>query len=78
MFKVQLKKKETSTKPVIQPSTAFGADSDEEEGDAGERFDRKYANLKAKDERLVQKVLEENPDAYKYDEVFDEIEVKLL
>jgi coiled-coil domain-containing protein 55 len=60
----------------IKKAAVFGSDSEEEPEDAGTRFDRKYANQKAKDQRLVEQVLAEDPSAYEYDNVYDEIEKK--
>lgn len=52
-------------------------DSDEEKPQtSAEKFHSKYGNLKARDERAVKKVLEENPDIYDYDAAYGSIQEK--
>ncbi|KAI6177371.1 Zinc finger, C3HC4 type [Aphelenchoides bicaudatus] len=65
-------------KPVqsAQVQNVFGdEDSDEEKPQtSAEKFHSKYGNLKARDERAVKKVLEENPDIYDYDGAYDSMQ----
>jgi hypothetical protein len=54
----------------------FGDDESDEEKPqtSAEKFQSKYGNLKARDERAVKKVLEENPDIYDYDGAYDSVQ----
>ncbi|KAI6197570.1 hypothetical protein M3Y94_01240000 [Aphelenchoides besseyi] len=52
----------------------FGEESDEDETaqtSKTQRFDTKYGGLKAREQRAVERVLEDDPNAYAYDEVYD-------
>jgi hypothetical protein len=55
----------------------FGEDdSDDEAKPQTSTFQSKYGNLKAKTDRAVQKVIEENPDIYDYDGAYESMQRK--
>lgn len=59
----------------------FGDDDEDEipkPQTSAEKFHSKYGNLKAKDERVVKKILEETPDIYDYDAAYDNIQKKRI
>ncbi|KAI1732526.1 coiled-coil domain-containing protein 55 domain-containing protein [Ditylenchus destructor] len=68
-------KKASTVKDLPKPvSSEFQYDSDDEPKPTSksELFDIKYGNIKAKDQRIIEKVLEEDPTAYEYDSVYEE------
>uniref|UniRef100_A0A915E5Z5 Nuclear speckle splicing regulatory protein 1 N-terminal domain-containing protein n=1 Tax=Ditylenchus dipsaci TaxID=166011 RepID=A0A915E5Z5_9BILA len=83
-FGLILKKQTPSSdasKPRVpaQVASIFNEDSDDEDikkASASDRFDHKYGNLKAKDQREQEKVLAEDPTAYEYDSVYEEAQRK--
>uniref|UniRef100_A0A914DRS2 Nuclear speckle splicing regulatory protein 1 N-terminal domain-containing protein n=1 Tax=Acrobeloides nanus TaxID=290746 RepID=A0A914DRS2_9BILA len=73
-LRLLLAKKSETSKPIVAKPSVFGDESDEEPLTASEKFEIKYSSNKSKDQRMVEKVMAEDPNAYKYDEVYDEIE----